>query len=177
MEELLTKGAGQQREHLRARFKNVGWQIDRFLRGMDQAHDFYMNQWAQVVVPQWTKGRCALVGDAAHATMGIGTSFAMIGAYIIAGELAKAKSNDSTEIAAALARYEEIFRPTVQKHQEGAPPGFPQLANPQTTWGITALHTVVKLVYLTSFHKLMIGWAESADKGWVLPDYGYKATA
>lgn len=177
MEELLTKGAEQQRKHLRDRFKNAGWQIDRFLKGMDQAHDFYMNQWARIVIPQWTKGRCGLVGDSAHATMGIGTSFAMIGAYIISGELAKIKSNDSTEIAAALTRYEEIFRPLVEKHQGGASRGFPQLANPQTRWGITVLHMVVKLLYWTGVYKLMAGWGESADRGWVLPDYGYKATA
>ena len=177
MEELLISSAEQQREHLRDRFKNVGWQIDRFLKGMDQAHDFYMNQWARIIIPQWTIGRCGLVGDIAHATMGVGTSFAMIGAYIIAGELAKVKSNDSTEIAAALTRYEEIFRPLVEKHQRRAPALFPQLANPQTAWGITVLHIVVKLVYLTGVHKLLAGWGESANEGWVLPDYGYKATA
>ena len=177
MDELLTKGAEQQREHLRARFKNVGWQIDRFLKGMDQAHDFYMNQWARVVVPQWTKGRCGLVGDTAHAIMGIGTSFAMIGAYIVAGELAKVKSNDSIEIAAALTRYEEIFRPLVEKHQNRSMLGFPQLANPQTEWGITIFHAVVKFVYWTRFDKLMAGLGESDGKGWVLPDYEYKKTS
>jgi 2-polyprenyl-6-methoxyphenol hydroxylase-like FAD-dependent oxidoreductase len=175
MEELLTKGTEKQMEHLRARFKDVGWQIDRFLKGMDQADDFYMNQWAQVVLPKWTKGRCGLIGDTAHATMGIGTSYAMLGAYLVAGELAKVKSNDSKEIAAALGRYEELLQPMVQKHQNAMPRALPQLANPQTAWGIAALQTVVKLVYLTSFHKLLTGLGESEDQ-FELPDYGYKAT-
>jgi 2-polyprenyl-6-methoxyphenol hydroxylase-like FAD-dependent oxidoreductase len=56
------------------------------------------------------------LGDAAFATMGVGTSLAMTGAYCIAGELSKIESAD--QVPDALQKYEDIFRPWVEKHQK-----------------------------------------------------------
>ncbi len=68
-----------------------------------------MSKAAQVKLPKWTNGRALVLGDAAHATFGVGTSLAVESAYILAGELSMIKSSD--EIPEALERYEGIFRP------------------------------------------------------------------
>lgn len=131
IDEILSKGVAEQKVMMHERFKGVGWQIERLLKGMDESEDFYMQQVARVVTPKWTTGRCALLGDSAFATMGTGTSLAMTGAWMIAGELAQMRSNDAEEIKKALKRYEDGLMPYVGKCQK-LPPGVPQLANPQT---------------------------------------------
>jgi 2-polyprenyl-6-methoxyphenol hydroxylase-like FAD-dependent oxidoreductase len=64
----------------------------------------------------WSSGRVALIGDAAHCgspMSGMGTSMAVIGAYILANELHKAGG----EYRVAFANYEEQMRPFVTKCQ------------------------------------------------------------
>ncbi|KAF2634161.1 FAD/NAD(P)-binding domain-containing protein [Massarina eburnea CBS 473.64] len=172
IEAVIAKGVDAQKEMLRDRFKNAGWQIDRVLKEMDTTEDFYFQQSALVVTPKWASGRCAILGDAAFAAMGVGTSNAMIGAYMISGELANVKSNDAGEIAAALARYESGLRPLAGKNQM-PPPGFPQLANPQTEWGIGVFHAVAKTVALTRLDKLLMKFGEPSEDAWKLPEYGF----
>lgn len=171
VDEVLSKDVATQKSFLRQLFKGAGWQTDRLLDGMDHSDDFYMQAVAQVRAPQWTKGRCALLGDTAFATMGMGTSMAMIGAYIIAGELAKVDSTKPGEVSAALKRYEEILRPFVKKHQKELP-GFPQMMSPQSNIGIGALHTIVRLASWIRIDKYF-GGNDMAEDEWKLPDYGY----
>lgn len=61
------------------------------------------------MTPKYTKGHCVILGDAAFATMGIGTSLAMTGAYCIAGELSKIES--ASQAPNALQKYEDLVRP------------------------------------------------------------------
>ena len=62
---------------------------------MHHAEDFYMSQAAQVKLSNLTNGRALVLGDAAFATFGVGTSLAIESAYILAGELSKIqRSND-----------------------------------------------------------------------------------
>ena len=88
--------------------------------------------------------------------MGVGTSLAVIGAYVMAGELATAKSSHLEDVSTVLSQYESIFRPLVAEN-ETAPPGFPQLVNPQTKLGLGVLHTAVRLAYWTKLDKLLQG--------------------
>ena len=67
----------------------------------------------------WTRGRVTLVGDAASCVSllaGQGTALAMIAAYILAGELHRAKG----DYAEAFRRYQDLFGPFVLKKQRGA---------------------------------------------------------
>ena len=105
--------------------------------------------------------------------MGVGTSLAMIGAYVMAGELAKAKSSHLEDVSTALSQYESIFRPLVAEHETPLP-GFPQLVNPQTKLGLGVLHTAVRLAYWTKLDKLLQGWGQTSEEKWKLPDYGYR---
>ena len=121
---------------MRSLFADAGWEADRVLAGMDEADDFYMQAVAQARIPQssdssWSKGRVALLGDAAFCPSpisGMGTTVAITAAYILAGEIAK---DDKT----AFKNYEARMRPFVEKAQK-LMPGTPWLANPETTWGI-----------------------------------------
>ncbi|KAF1993055.1 FAD/NAD(P)-binding domain-containing protein [Amniculicola lignicola CBS 123094] len=172
LEAILARGVDAQKAMLRKRFANVGWKTERLLNEMDISDDFYMQQVAQVKAPVWTKGRCALIGDSAHCTMGIGTSLAMIDAYTLSGELAKVTSNSREEVSGALHRFEELVMALVKENGE-MPRGFPQLANPQTWWGIAIMHVIVRLVYWTKLDKLLMGLGEPSEEKWKLPDYGW----
>lgn len=68
-------------------------------------------------MPAWSKGRVALVGDAAYGPSplsGQGTSLALVGAYVLAGELKRAQG-DYTK---AFAAYEQEMRQFVEKNQK-----------------------------------------------------------
>jgi 2-polyprenyl-6-methoxyphenol hydroxylase-like FAD-dependent oxidoreductase len=171
IEEVLHRDVAAQKDYLHKRFQNAGYESERLVDGLDKADDFYMTHWCQVVTPQWTKGRCAILGDAAFATMGIGTSLAMVGAYTMAGELSKITSSE--EVPAALQNYEKVYRPFTSKFEK-APAGFPQLANPQTGLGVSVMHTILKTVTWTGLDKLLLWFFGGEDRhGWTLPDYGW----
>jgi 2-polyprenyl-6-methoxyphenol hydroxylase-like FAD-dependent oxidoreductase len=53
---------------------------------MARAQDFYFDAVSQIHMPTWSKGRVALVGDAAYGPLpasGQGTSVALVGAYLL----------------------------------------------------------------------------------------------
>lgn len=132
---------------------------------MDQADDFYMTRAAQVKLPKWTNGRALVLGDAAWATFGIGTTLAIEGAYLLAGELSKIQS--SQDIPEALERYERVFRPFYAKMEE-LPSGYPQMLFPQSAWGIWVRNAILWLASKTKVHKLFQGDSENS---WKLPSY------
>ncbi|GAB3848376.1 Rossmann-fold NAD(P)-binding domain-containing protein [Dactylosporangium cerinum] len=82
----------QQRDIIRARFTGMGWEVPRLLAALDGATDLYFDAICRVDVPSWSRGRIALIGDAAAgATIGgMGTGTAVVAAYVLAGELAAA---------------------------------------------------------------------------------------
>lgn len=171
LEDIIRADVISQKTYLRQRFQDAGWQSQRFLEGLDASDDFYMTHWCQVVTPQWAKNRCVILGDAAFATMGIGTSMAMTGAYCIAGELSKIDSSD--QVPDALRRYEEIFRPWVEKHQKPMSGGM-QLVNPQTAWGLWILQTIMKVLCFLRVPQLFMRFSGGEESGsWKLPDYGW----
>lgn len=106
----------QQRRLVADAFADGGWWIPRILEGMAEAADFYLTPMTQVRMSSWSRGRVALVGDAAYcatAVSGQGTSLAMVGAYVLAGELARAGGDH----AAAFAAYHERMRGFVETNQ------------------------------------------------------------
>jgi 2-polyprenyl-6-methoxyphenol hydroxylase-like FAD-dependent oxidoreductase len=58
--------ADEQKAWLAREFKGAGWMTERVVNGMMECKDFYMQQIAQVKMPEWSKGHVALVGDAAY---------------------------------------------------------------------------------------------------------------
>lgn len=97
--------------------KGLGWEVPRLLEAMWQAPDFYLGTVAQVKMRAWTKGRVALIGDAACCPSpftGQGTSLALVSAYVLAQELASAPEDH----AGAFERYEARMRPFAEKNQD-----------------------------------------------------------
>jgi len=84
---------------------------------MKESSDFYFDVMAQIHMPHWSKGRVALIGDAAYSATpmsGQGTSMAIVGAYVLAGEMFG--SPDCSQ--AAFSRYEELMRPFIKMNQD-----------------------------------------------------------
>ncbi|WP_405869125.1 FAD-dependent monooxygenase [Streptomyces sp. NBC_00005] len=97
-----------QKQILMDRFAGMGWEAPTVLKALEQADDLYFDAIAQIHVDRLTKGRVALLGDAGYgATMGgMGTGVAIVGAYVLAGELALAGGDFGT----AFAEYETRIR-------------------------------------------------------------------
>ncbi|ADG79030.1 Monooxygenase FAD-binding protein OS=Tsukamurella paurometabola (strain ATCC 8368 / DSM / CCUG 35730 / CIP 100753 / JCM 10117 / KCTC 9821 / NBRC 16120 /NCIMB 702349 / NCTC 13040) OX=521096 GN=Tpau_2424 PE=4 SV=1 [Tsukamurella paurometabola] len=106
-----------QKRVLRERMAGLGWLTPRILAHLDDAPDFYLDQVAQVVMDRWSAGRVGLIGDAASCSSpmsGQGTGIALVGAYVLAGELAAAHWDPDAGFAA----YERLMRPFVAANQE-----------------------------------------------------------
>jgi 2-polyprenyl-6-methoxyphenol hydroxylase-like FAD-dependent oxidoreductase len=127
---------------LRRTFADAGGAAPRVLARLDNA-PMYFDALGQVRAPRWSKGRVALLGDAAFCPSpvgGGGSSLALIGAYVLAGELSRAADHQ-----AALAGYEQFMRPHVATAQNVRPVVL-RRANPRTRAGIRALHTGARLI-------------------------------
>ncbi|MFD6161821.1 FAD-dependent monooxygenase [Nocardia sp. NPDC060256] len=109
----------EQKRIIAAHFAGDGWVIPRLLRDLAAAPDLYFTPISQVRMDTWSSGRVVLLGDAcacASPLSGRGTSLALIGAYLLAGELATAAG----DYEAAFTSYENQLRDYVKTSQEGA---------------------------------------------------------
>jgi len=141
----------QQKQFLRERFADTGWQAPRVLAGMETTEDFYFDVLRQVRLDRWHRGRVVLTGDAAWCATplaGIGATFAVTGAYVLAGEIAR-----HDDPAAAFDAYETAMRPMVEQGQ-GVPKIGPRLMNPHSRLGIHLLHGALQLASLPAVQSL-----------------------
>ncbi|OLZ66862.1 FAD-dependent oxidoreductase [Streptomyces sp. IMTB 2501] len=92
------RDTGAQKRILAERFADMGWQTPHVLKALDETDDLYFDAIAQIHVDRLAKGRVVLLGDAGYgATMGgMGTGVAVVGAYVLAGELALAGGDHRT---------------------------------------------------------------------------------
>ncbi|MDG3010147.1 FAD-binding monooxygenase [Rhodococcus sp. D2-41] len=107
----------EQRRLIADRFAGVGWQAPALIDAAQLAEDFYFDAIVQVQMDRWSRGRIVLVGDAGYCPCpltGMGTSLALVGAYVLAGELDRADG----DLHRAFVRYEEVLRPYVERGQE-----------------------------------------------------------
>ena len=105
-----------QRRLLADRLGGMRWEIPKLLEAMWRAPDFYFDAMAQIRMDSWTRGRVTLVGDAGYCASplsGQGTSLALVGAYVLASELAAAGDDHGL----AFDRYERRMRPFVELNQ------------------------------------------------------------
>lgn len=83
----------RQKELLRGAFAGMHAHVDRWLDELDRTPAFYFDSITQLRMDTWSQGRVTLVGDAGYCpgpAVGGGTSLAVVGAYVLAGELARA---------------------------------------------------------------------------------------
>jgi 2-polyprenyl-6-methoxyphenol hydroxylase-like FAD-dependent oxidoreductase len=182
-------GRKAQSEVLATTFAGAGWKAPRLLSAMDTAPDFYFHSVSQVRMKSWTQNRVVCLGDAAYCPTpltGLGTSLAIIGAFMLAGELSS-HTNDKTadvngsstdicpytSLTAALSSYEDAFRPFVSQSQD-LPPFVPAVMHPGSVWKRWILQAFLKLVarvLAMPWVASRTGDAESRNDGFALPDY------
>jgi 2-polyprenyl-6-methoxyphenol hydroxylase-like FAD-dependent oxidoreductase len=108
----------EQEALLRARFASAGWQTPVIIEQLSTAETLYMDRVSQIRMPSWTRGRVALLGDAAACPSllaGQGSALAMVEAYVLATELARAGSH-----AEAFAAYEQRLARFLRSKQKAA---------------------------------------------------------
>jgi 2-polyprenyl-6-methoxyphenol hydroxylase-like FAD-dependent oxidoreductase len=155
-----------QKELVAARFAGAGWEVPRLVAAMREAPDFGFDPHAQVHLPAWSHGRVVLLGDAAWSPTpltGLGTSLALVGAYVLAGELAAA------DLPTALRRYEQVLRPYVGTAQK-LPPGGVGAFAPTRALDIRLRQASMRMMTRRPLKQLI---AKQFDKAGdiALPDY------
>ncbi|MHA3022201.1 FAD-dependent monooxygenase [Mycobacterium sp. BMJ-28] len=114
------RDTGAQIELLRRHFADAQWHCPQLLAAAADADDFHFDAFLQVRMATFTRGNVALVGDAGYCASplsGMGTSLALVGAYVLAGELGPAESFAAEALPAALARYQTVLRPYIDRCQ------------------------------------------------------------
>lgn len=149
-------------------FGDVGWECRQILRAMDDAEEIYFDRVSQIVMDRWSKGRIALIGDAAACVSllaGEGTGLALAEAYILAGEL-KRSGGDHRR---AFAEYERRLRPLITVKQRAARKFAGSFA-PRTALGLSVRNAATRLMAIPAIAQLLIGRTLRDDLE--LPDYG-----
>lgn len=153
-------------------FADAGFDTARVLRDMAQSPDFYFEAIGQVKLPQWSNGRVALVGDAAYCASpisGMGTSLALVGAYILAGELGSQQDHRQ-----ALQRYQALMRPYVRNAQRIAP-GALRFASPHSRAGVRLSNAVLGVLARPAVSGLIGKLNKPKADAIALPDYPAQA--
>ncbi|KLO26113.1 FAD-dependent monooxygenase [Mycobacterium haemophilum] len=170
-----------QRDLLAARFAGAGWQSDALVAAARAADDFYFDAFTQVHMNVWSAGRVTLVGDAGYCASplsGMGTSLALVGAYVLAGELGPAGSGtgiNAEPLAAALDRYQTVMRPYVDRCQK-LPNGIDGYL-PKSAADITMTALVMKYMQRWPFRPFAERkWFTTAD-AIELPDYAASSSS
>jgi 2-polyprenyl-6-methoxyphenol hydroxylase-like FAD-dependent oxidoreductase len=151
---------------LRTRFAGMGWECDRMLEALDRSNDLYVDSISQIHLPRWSDGRVALVGDAAWAPSflaGEGCGLGIIGAYVLAGELARSGGDPS-----AFDRYEERLRGFMESKQKMAS-RFGGAFCPKTQFGLIFRNWVASLLDVAPIARLAL--ASGLKDDIELPDY------
>lgn len=150
-------------------FAGVGWEWPAIESAMADVDGIYFDRVSQIRMGQWTRGRTALVGDAAACVSllaGEGTGLAMAEAYVLAGELCRC-GGDHTE---AFARYEERMRPFLRRKQATAAE-FASSFAPKSAFGIAFRNVVTRLFRYPFLSDLVLGRVLRDDID--LPDYEF----
>ncbi|MGE8154007.1 FAD-dependent monooxygenase [Pseudomonas vancouverensis] len=153
---------------LRTLFADAGWETPRVLAALEDATDLYLDAVGQVKMPRWSKGRVALVGDAAYCASpisGMGTSLGLCGAYVLEGELGRHADHGN-----AFATYERRMRPYVRQAQS-VPDFAPRLASPHSRLGITIGHAVLRMANAPGLKKCFAKMLSPKADAIELPDY------
>ena len=154
----------QQKEVIIDTFTGLRWHVPHLLDALRDAQDVYFDSISRVTVPRWSSGRVVLLGDAAWGVtlggMGVGTG--IVGAYVLAGELAAAGGDHRT----ALTTYENRMRGYAARWQRSANPG--QFLAPPTAARLRMRNTMFKTRLI---QRLLVSSTRSLATDVDLPDY------
>ncbi|WP_433161945.1 FAD-dependent monooxygenase [Kribbella sp. CA-247076] len=154
---------------LAERFTGLGWHTGHVLAALRDADDFYFDSTSRVVVPEWSRGRVVLVGDAGYCgspLAGHGTALALVGAYVLAGELAAADGDHLRAFPA----YQGELQAYVDQRME-LPPGGLKMAMPMTAAGISVRNAQIRLMTSRPFAGVLKKLAAAGPDRIALKDY------
>jgi 2-polyprenyl-6-methoxyphenol hydroxylase-like FAD-dependent oxidoreductase len=157
----------EQKAILREQFGDGSWECPPILRELDRTESLYFDRVSQIKMERWSRGRVALVGDAAFCVSlvaGQGSALAITAAYVMAGELIKASGRHEE----AFRNYEALLRGYIGSKQEGAE-RFSAAFTPRTRWGLFMRNQVIKASAVPGLARLAFG-RDIIDK-LSLPDY------
>jgi 2-polyprenyl-6-methoxyphenol hydroxylase-like FAD-dependent oxidoreductase len=149
-----TDDRAAQQALLRERLAGAGWETAAMLDAMSHATTFYFDSVSQIRMPAWSRGRVALVGDAAAGPSflaGQGSALAMVESYTLAAELAR--SGDHGE---AFARYQQRLAPLLRSKQDAAV-GLALAFAPSSRFQLLVRNTVMRLMGLPKVADLAMG--------------------
>ncbi|WP_428229915.1 FAD-dependent monooxygenase [Flavobacterium sp.] len=139
----LNQSDSEQKKIIQAKLRGAGWEEERLMKEIEDNKDVYFDGISQIHAPRWFDGRAGMIGDAAYCPTpltGMGTTLAMVGAYLLAGELSRHDQYEDAFLA-----YEKRMRPFVEKVQK-LPPGVPWLAHPKSKFGVSVVNTVAAIL-------------------------------
>lgn len=143
-----------QEELLRTALSDAGWEVPAILELMPKARDFFFDSVSQIRMPSWSTGRVVLVGDAAAAPSflaGQGSALAMVGAYTLGAELARADGYTQ-----AFARYQERLAPLITSKQDAAV-GLGLAFAPKNRWQLFLRNSAMRMMALPGAADLVMG--------------------
>lgn len=162
---------------VRQQFADAGWESRRLLDDMSDAPDFYFQQMEQIKMTHWSLNRVVCLGDTAHAPTpltGAGTSLALDGAFVLAGELSKLQPGEHP--ARALDAYENTFKPFVED-QQSLPSFIPGVVHPRSAWHRWIIQTFLWVVSKAVAQAVATPWLRkklgdhSNNEDFPLPSY------
>ncbi|KAL2808454.1 hypothetical protein BJX63DRAFT_409273 [Aspergillus granulosus] len=159
-------------------FRGAGWESEKIIQDLVGSEDFYSERMGVIKLNAWSWGHVVLVGDAAYcpsAMTGMGTTCGIVGAYILAGEIARYCSESSVSeenITTAFRAYEQKLKPWMEQVQKGLTDSENYMDKyPHSSTGIALVYY---LFWIASMLRLDVvaRWVLREDtKGWKLPDY------
>jgi 2-polyprenyl-6-methoxyphenol hydroxylase-like FAD-dependent oxidoreductase len=167
LKELDNQPVEKQKDLWETSYKDFGWESKRVLAEMQTTDDFYTASVAQVKVDTWSKGRVVLLGDAGYCPSlltGLGTTASLVGAYVLAGELARHGDN----VGEALESYETVLRPYVDKIQQLPPMN---LAIFRSKLGLNISYFVLAVLSKLKIDSLANALMRDDKDTWQLPEY------
>lgn len=136
-------------------YADIGSEAGEIIEAIERSDDLYFDTVSQVHMPTWSRGRVALIGDAAYCPSllaGEGSSFAMAGAYLLAGELASA----GRHYGQAFQMYEQRFRPFID-HKQRAARRLGGWFAPRTQTGLFVRNQLTRLAAIPGLSSLLVG--------------------
>jgi 2-polyprenyl-6-methoxyphenol hydroxylase-like FAD-dependent oxidoreductase len=154
----------QHKKVLAGALAGMRWHVPRLLDALPEASELYFDSISRVAVPRWFSGRIALLGDAGSGVTlgGMGAGTAIVGAYVLAGELAAA-GGDYRE---AFPAYENRLRGYAARWQRGASPG--QFLAPSTATRLWLRNALFRSALV---RRLLVAGTGSLAANLDLPDY------
>lgn len=144
-----------QKQVLHRVFGDAGWESRDILRALDACDTLYFDEVSQIRLPRWSRGRIALLGDAAFAPSllaGQGAALAVAAAYVLAGELAE--HSDQPELA--FQRYEQKLRSLIGDKQRSAVQ-FARAFAPRTQLGLFIRNQLSRVLMVPGVARLALG--------------------